>query len=144
MEDTGVHTNCQKVNVIARLGFELAYNDFAVQRFNPYTTKTPPIDANAGKTDSFRIVTSKVARLALGLFIQINVFIYYLLKLIWKPSDMYEVMSYLLSWRAKKKKKTPKKPKQKTNKKQKKQTNSEEHWTTYMKIMLRGKCFIRH
>ena len=46
-EDKGVHTFpkgiCLKVNVIARLEFELAYNDSALQCFNHYTTRTPPI-----------------------------------------------------------------------------------------------------
>ena len=41
----GIHTFpkgiCPKVNVIARLEFELAYYDFAVHRFNHYTTRTP-------------------------------------------------------------------------------------------------------
>ena len=41
----GVHTFpkgiCPKVNVIARLEFELAYYDSAVHRFNHYTTRTP-------------------------------------------------------------------------------------------------------
>ena len=45
-EDKGVHTFpkgiCPKVNVIARLEYELAYYDSAVHRFNHYTTKTPP------------------------------------------------------------------------------------------------------
>ena len=45
-EDKGVHTFpkgiCPKVNVIARLEFELAYYDFAIHRFNHYTTRTPP------------------------------------------------------------------------------------------------------
>ena len=44
-EDKGVHTFpkgiCPKVNVIARLEYELAYYDSAVHRFNHYTTKTP-------------------------------------------------------------------------------------------------------
>ena len=31
-----------KVNVIARLEYELAYYDSAVHRFNHYTTRTPP------------------------------------------------------------------------------------------------------
>ena len=43
--DKGVHTFskgiCPKVNVIARLEFELAYNDFAVHCFNHYTTRPP-------------------------------------------------------------------------------------------------------
>ena len=43
-EDKGVHTFpkgiCPKVNVIARLEYELAYYDSAVHRFN--TTRTPP------------------------------------------------------------------------------------------------------
>ena len=39
---------CLKVNVIARLEFELAYYDSAVHRFNHYTTKTPPIDRQIG------------------------------------------------------------------------------------------------
>ena len=42
----GVHTFpkgiCPKVNVIARLEYELAYYDFAVHRFNHYTTRIPP------------------------------------------------------------------------------------------------------
>ena len=45
-KDNGVHTFpkgiCPKVNVIARLEFELAYYDSAVHRFNHYTTRTPP------------------------------------------------------------------------------------------------------
>ena len=44
-EDKGVHTFpkgiCPKVNVIARLEFELAYYDSAVHRFNHYTMRTP-------------------------------------------------------------------------------------------------------
>ena len=40
-EDKGVHTFpkgiCPKVNVIARLEYELAYYDSAVHRFNHYT-----------------------------------------------------------------------------------------------------------
>ena len=44
-EDKGVHTFpngiCPKVNVIARLEYELAYYDSAVHRFNHYTTWTP-------------------------------------------------------------------------------------------------------
>ena len=46
-EDKGVHTFPKgifpKVNVIAWLEYELAYYDSAVQRFNHYTTRTPPI-----------------------------------------------------------------------------------------------------
>ena len=45
-EDKGVHTFpkgiCPKVNVIARLEYELAYYDSAVHPFNHYTTRTPP------------------------------------------------------------------------------------------------------
>ena len=44
-EDMWVHTFpegiCPKVNVIARLEYELAYYDSAVHRFNNYTTRTP-------------------------------------------------------------------------------------------------------
>ena len=44
-ENKGVHTFpkgiCPKVNVIARLEYELAYYDSAVHRFNHYTTRTP-------------------------------------------------------------------------------------------------------
>ena len=43
-EDKGVHifpnSICPKVNVIKQLEFELAYYDFAVHRFNHYTTWT--------------------------------------------------------------------------------------------------------
>ena len=45
-EDKEVHTFpkgiCPKVNVIARLEFELAYYDSEVHRFNHYSTRTPP------------------------------------------------------------------------------------------------------
>ena len=45
LEDKMIHTFpqsiCPKVNTIARLEFELAYDDSAVQHFNPYTTRTP-------------------------------------------------------------------------------------------------------
>ena len=45
-EDKGVHTFpkgiCPKVNVIARLEYELAYYDSTIHRFNHYTTRTPP------------------------------------------------------------------------------------------------------
>ena len=45
-DDKGVHTFpkgiCPKVNVIAKLEYELAYYDSAVHRFNHYTTRTPP------------------------------------------------------------------------------------------------------
>ena len=44
-EDKGVHTFpksiCLKVNVIARVDFELAYYDSAVHRVNHYNTKAP-------------------------------------------------------------------------------------------------------
>ena len=33
---------CPKVNVIAQLEYELAYNDYEVHRFNHFTTRTPP------------------------------------------------------------------------------------------------------
>ena len=46
-EDKGVHTFPKgirpKVNVTARLEFELAYYDFIVYRFNQYTTRTPSV-----------------------------------------------------------------------------------------------------
>ena len=46
-EDKGVHTFpkgiCPKVNVIARLEYELAYYDSAVHRFDHYTTRIPRI-----------------------------------------------------------------------------------------------------
>ena len=50
-EDKGVHTFpnsiCPKVNVIARLEFELAYYDSAVHRFNLYHIyPTPPLGKN--------------------------------------------------------------------------------------------------
>ena len=44
-EDKRAHTFpngiCPKANVIARLAFEIVYNDSVVQRFSHYTTKTP-------------------------------------------------------------------------------------------------------
>ena len=46
-ENKGVHTFpkgiCPKVNVIARLEYELAYYDSAVHRFKHYTTRTPTV-----------------------------------------------------------------------------------------------------
>ena len=46
-EDKGAHNFpngiCPKVNVIARLEYELAYYDSAAQRFNHYTTRTTPM-----------------------------------------------------------------------------------------------------
>ena len=48
-EDKGVHTFpkgiCPKMNIIARLEYELAYYDSVVHRFNHYTTRTPPVFA---------------------------------------------------------------------------------------------------
>ena len=41
-EDTFPKGICPKVNVIAQLKVELAYYDSAVQRFNHYTSWTPP------------------------------------------------------------------------------------------------------
>ena len=45
--DKGVHTFpkgiCPKVNIIARLEYELAYYESTVHRFNHYTTRTPPL-----------------------------------------------------------------------------------------------------
>ena len=45
-DDEGVYTFpkgiCSKVNVIARLEFELAFYDSAIQRFNHCTTRTLP------------------------------------------------------------------------------------------------------
>ncbi len=45
-ENKGVHTFpkgiCPKVNVTARLEYELAYYNSAVHRFNHYTTRTYP------------------------------------------------------------------------------------------------------
>ena len=46
MEDKGVHTFslciCPKVNIRARLEFEIAYYDSAVQSFNHYAPRAPP------------------------------------------------------------------------------------------------------
>ena len=51
----GIHTFpkgiCLKVNVIARLEFELAYYDSAVLSFNHYTMGTPPV-SKAVKQDN--------------------------------------------------------------------------------------------
>ena len=58
-KDNGVHTFpkgiCPKVNVIARLEYELAYYDSAVHRFNHYTTRTPHICLCR-----FRLIYSKI------------------------------------------------------------------------------------
>ena len=51
----GVHTFpkgiCPKVNVIARLDFELVHDDSAVQRFNHYTTRTPECFLTQARSD---------------------------------------------------------------------------------------------
>ena len=58
-EDKGVHNFpkgiCPKVNVVARLGYELTYYDSAVHRFNHYTTRTPPRSyGNQNLTDKMK------------------------------------------------------------------------------------------
>ena len=71
-ENKGVHTFpkgiCPKVNVIARLEYELAYYDSAVHRFNHYTTRTPinttrmvsSVCTNTGIADEFVLVSLTV------------------------------------------------------------------------------------
>ena len=64
-EDKGVHTFpkgiCPKVNVIARLEYELAYYDSAVHRFNHYTNRTPPNFLSGGSLGPYlRIVFVKL------------------------------------------------------------------------------------
>ena len=58
-EDKGVHTFpkgiCPKVNVIARLDFQLTYYDSEVHRFNHYTTRTPPVQIELFKNYSYLI-----------------------------------------------------------------------------------------
>ena len=44
---------CPKVNIIARLEFELVYYDSAVQRFNHYTTKTSPTTLKVKPTERY-------------------------------------------------------------------------------------------
>ncbi len=55
-KDKGVHTFpngiCSKVNVIARLEYELAYYDSAVHRFNHYATRTPAKKKQKKQTES--------------------------------------------------------------------------------------------
>ena len=66
-EDKGVHTFpkgiCPKVNVIARLEYELAYYDSVVHRFNHYTTRTPAKDREglitAANNSNYNIRTDK-------------------------------------------------------------------------------------
>ena len=52
---------CPKVNVIARLEFELTYYDSEVHRFNHYTTRTPEIAV----TDSLDFDDKKREKLSL-------------------------------------------------------------------------------
>ena len=56
-EDKGVHTFpkgiCPKVNMIARLEFELVYYHSAGQCFNNDTTRTPPCRSESMSTSSF-------------------------------------------------------------------------------------------
>ena len=46
------------MNVIARLEYGLTYNDFAVHRFNHYTTRTPPLGLMKWKRMLCRIKTA--------------------------------------------------------------------------------------
>ena len=61
-KDKGVHTFPKgiypKVNVIARLEFELAYYDSAVHCFNHYTTKTPLYNFPAEHINHYTMGTS--------------------------------------------------------------------------------------
>ena len=78
----GIHTFpkgiCPKVNVIARLEFELAYYNSAVQRFNHYATRTRPRSILYYKIDFWLIVWVswhvKLCRLfyTKSIFLQIN------------------------------------------------------------------------
>ena len=75
-EDKGVHTFPKgifpKVNVIARLEYELAYYDSAVHRFNHYTTRTPA-SSIIGASPSDCLVSCQGATLGVGeLFLFIN------------------------------------------------------------------------
>ena len=63
MKDNEVHAFpkgiCPKVNVIARVGFEHAYYDSAVQRFNHYATRTPLNNVKVSVSQSaFRFISS--------------------------------------------------------------------------------------
>ena len=63
-EDKWVHTFrkgiCLRVNVIARLEFELVYYDFTLHFFNHYTTKTPPERlSEKRKKEAQKIVTDE-------------------------------------------------------------------------------------
>ena len=51
-----------KVNVIARLEFELTYYDSAVHRFNHYTTRTPP----TGRFVFFFVIAMNKSRSVFG------------------------------------------------------------------------------
>ena len=42
---------CPKVNLIARLEYEVAYYDFVIHRFNHYTTKSPLKRCNKNDKD---------------------------------------------------------------------------------------------
>ena len=71
-EDKGVHTFpqgiCPKVNVIARLEYELVYYDSAIHRFNHYTTRTPQmINLNAEKTLFLNLYTPNLLYTLLNL-----------------------------------------------------------------------------
>ena len=77
-EDKGVHTFpkgiCPKVNVIARLEYELAYYDSAVHRFNHYTTRTPHLqranEVNDVKRHEQKNIKKKAVQTKLNLYIK--------------------------------------------------------------------------
>ena len=63
-ENKGIHTFpksiCPKVNVIARLEYELAYYDSAVHRFNHYATRTLTSNLEFLKSQCFMFKSSYV------------------------------------------------------------------------------------
>ena len=82
-DDKGVHTFpkgiCPKVNIIARLGYEFAYYDSAVHRFNYYTTRTPPYSYEIEISETSLLCAEKWVQARLKMLLEMCLKIAYLI-----------------------------------------------------------------
>ena len=87
-EDKGAHTFpkciCPKINVIARLEYELACYDSAVQCFNHYTTKTTFLMGRIWPKVNFKQSKGGLIDLVWSGFSELSIFVGYLM-----PNPVY-------------------------------------------------------
>ena len=84
---------CSKVNVIARLEFELAYYDFTVHRFNHYSTRTPPLFKQ--KYLTHRWEDQRVHTFSKGVYLKVNVIARLEFELAYHDSAVYRFNHYI-------------------------------------------------